>query len=196
MAKFSDLVAGSRALSDPETVEIAPGVSITFCCRVLTPFEAISMLSSARADAKAAGVDEPEAGEPIYEAARAKHTIALGLVDPDSTKDEDPKPFFDGGLKQIEHSKKLTNDVIAYLFELWEHWNESVSLQKTMLDEKTFARIMEEAAVGNARPFFALRPGVRWNFTRTLAARHVNLLKSRSHSSPGSQETTHPQQPE
>lgn len=191
MAKFSELVAGTRALSDPETVEIAPGVSITVRFRPLAPFESSAVLSAALADAKAAGVSDPEAGEPIYEASRAIHSIALGLCDAESPKD--PKPYFDGGAEQIKQSRLLTLDVVAYLFELWQQWSDSCSLQKSTLDEMTFARIMEEAAVGNARPFFALRPGARWNFTRSLAVRHVSSLRARSQSTSGSQETKPPQ---
>lgn len=194
MPKFSDIVAGTRALSDPQTVEIAPGVTITVRFRVLAPFESSSVLSAARAEAKAQGVDEPEVGEPLYEAAFKAHTLAFAIVDPDS-KADDPKPYFDGGVEQVKHSKLLTDDVIAYLFELWELWRDSVSLQKVMLDEVTFGRVMEAAGISDARPFLGLRPGARWNFTRTLAARHMSLLRSRSQPSSGSPETPSQSQP-
>jgi hypothetical protein len=183
--KFSDIAAGTRALSDAKTVEIAPGVTITVKFRRLAPFESGQVLSAARADAKAAGVESPEPGDEIYERERAVHTLAYGVVDPDD-KSETPTPFFDGGPEQIRHHKLMTDDVIEYLYELWELWADSVSLQKMMLDETAFARVMEEAAVGNARPFLELRRGQQWNCIRTMAARHLSLLRLRSPSGSGS----------
>lgn len=191
MPKFSDIVEGTRQLSEPETVEISPDVSITFRMRALAPFESIAVLSSARAEATAQGVDDPDAGDPIYEAAREIHTLAFGLVDVDSPKD-DPKPFFDGGAAQIKGAKILTTDVIAYLFALWEHWYETVSLQKSELSEVEFGRVMQEVAVDNARPFLRLRRGTQWSFTRTLAAQHLTLLRSKSDSFSGPSATTSP----
>ncbi len=189
MPAFSSIVAGTQHLSDPETVEIAPGVSITFRMRPLAPFETIAVLSAARGEAKAQGVDDPDAGEPIYELAREIHTLAFGLVDADS-KSDDPKPFFDGGAAQVRGSKLLTNDAIGYLFALWEHWYETVSLQKGELNEIEYNRVMQEVGVGNARPFLRLRQGARWNFTRTTVARLLNLRLSKSDSFSGREATS------
>ncbi|HEY1956694.1 MAG TPA: hypothetical protein VGH28_13835 [Polyangiaceae bacterium] len=188
MAKFSDIVAGTRAFSEPETIEIAPDVKITIRFRCLTPVEAQGVYGAARAEAKGLGVEAPEFGEPIYDCAIAKHTIAVALVDPDS-KPGEPLPFFDGGIRQVEQSKLLTTDVIAYLFELWQAYSESVSIQKDDLNETTFGRILEEASVGNLRPFLRRRRGSQLNFTRSLAARHVSLLRSNWPSTSGSTPT-------
>lgn len=192
MPKFSDIVGGTHAFSDVQKVEIAPGVELPpFRMRALAPFETIAVLSSARADAKAAGVDDPDAGEPIYEAAREIHTLAYALVDDDSKLDA-PSQYFERGAETIRASRLLTMDAIAYLFALWEHWYETVSLQKSELSEVEFGRIMQEAAVGNARPFLEKRRGTQWSFTRTLAARHLTLLRSKSDSFSGPSATTSP----
>lgn len=185
MAKFSDLIAGTRAFSKPDTIEIAPGVKVTICFRCLTPIETQSVYSAARAEAKGLGVETPEFGEPLYDGAIAKHTIAVALVDPDS-KPGEPLPFFDGGAGQVEASKLLTTDVIAYLFELWQAYSASVSIQRHELNEETFNRITEEASVGNLRPFFEQVRALQLSYVRTLAARHVSLLRSKWRSTSGS----------
>ncbi len=177
MAKFSDLIEGTLARKTV-TIEI-DGKPILIDVRPLTPFEHGQVLASARAEAKAAGVESPEDGEPIYDLSVEIHTLVIGLVDSDSSK-SDPQPYFDKGASQIRGSKIFTRDAIAYLYTLWEQWNDDCSIQKAFIDEAALTRVIEEASVGNSLPFFALRPGVRWISMRTLAARFIDLQKLKS----------------
>ena len=174
MAKFSDLIEGTLARKT-ETADIG-GAPRTFDVRPLTPFEHASVLTSARADAKEAGVDSPDDGEPIYELAREIHTLAFGVMDTDAPD----SPFFDGGAEQIRASKLLTRDAIAFIYSLWERWDDECSIRKGFLTEADLTRVIEEASVGNAGPFFALRPGAQWSCMRITAARLLDSRKIKS----------------
>lgn len=185
MAKFSDIIDGTLARKR-ETAEIG-GAPREFDVRPLAPFEAAAVLSSARADAIAAGVESPEDGEPIYELAREIHTLAFGVVDADSPHHA-PAPFFDGGAAQIRASKFLTRDAISFLYALWERHDEACSLRKGIITEADVARIVEEASVGNGLPFFGLGPGAQWSCFRITAAQLVASRKLKLRSSSTSPE--------
>ncbi len=187
MAKFSTLIDGTLARKT-ETADIG-GALRTFDVRPLTPFEHASVLTAARADAKEAGVESPEDGEPIYELAREIHTLAFGVMDTDAPD----SPFFDGGAAQIRASKFLTRDAIAFLYALWERWDDECSIRKGHLTNADVMAIVKEASVGNAGPFFALRPGAQWSCMRITAALLVDSQKPKWSSSAPSQPSPSPQ---
>lgn len=203
MAKFSDIAKGRLLLSEPVDVplphvvdEDGKPIVLHLRFRVLTPLEASNVLAAARGYAKSQGVESPEVGEPIYEEARRVETLAAGCVDVDA-KDGSEPPYFDGGAQQIRDSKKLTSDVVHFLYELHEVWSEEHSLQKSALyDKNAFEHVVQEAALGNLRPFFELRPAARSSCFASTASQLETLRRDKLLSSPDSTATTTAPRPE
>lgn len=164
--------------------------TVAIALRVLTPGEQSDVLSRARADAKAKGVEEPRDGNPIYDLAEMEHTLLLASLDPDSP-DDNPRPFF-SSITEIRTSPELTRDHVAYLFELHQqHQDECAPLRQNVAIDEVMASLLVLASddEGEARLFFdSLGPALRWIFMRTLARLWSNSPTPKS--SPGSPSVT------
>lgn len=195
--KFSDVVKGRLALSPVFDVALhhalddkGEPLKLSMRFRVLAPFEATAALGGALAAAKAQGVEKPEAGDPIYDEEFRVETLAIACVDPETKDGEEPRRYFDSA-DEIRKASALTPDVIHFLFEMHELWVDQCSLQKNALyNETAFERVLEEAALGNVRPFLELRPGARWSCFAFSARQRRDLLKARSSSSSDSDAST------
>lgn len=140
----------------------------------LSPGQEADICEQARVYAKSRGVDDPKPDEELYEYGKALHRCLIGVVDPESDRD-DPDPFFDGGLEQIEHMAELGRDGVLTLSEMHQSFQDDVSGQIKKLDAMTDGELDEFLSVaggphGNAH-FFSLRPGLRvssWHFMAVL----------------------------
>lgn len=208
MATFSEVAGGVRtrratklplpgASLNVETGDWE-GPTVPLDLRALNEAEYETVLEEARKFARKRGLESPESGDDLYERGKIVHTLAIACIDRDSPE-EDPKPFFDGKLKdgsivpawqQIQQSEILTPEVLGYLYEHQQLLQEDVAPMKK---ELTPAELMAGAlatARGNMGFFVGLRPGTRWSFVRILANRFIDSLAPSSPSSTSSEPPT------
>lgn len=177
MGTFSQIVQGSYARREIE-LEL-DGQKVRLDVRVLRPDEEADVIADAIAYAKRHGHHDAKPGDTLYELGIWIHTAAKACVDHDSPKD-DPKPFFDRGAEQIIQSKLITRMHLAYLYEQQETWQSECSpYERIMGDAELMART-QLVAQGDARPFVALPPYMRWLFVHGLASQLVSLREEKS----------------
>jgi hypothetical protein len=180
MATFGQIAKGKRARRALEfpllggTTDGEPPL-LKVDVVVLTALEEAAVLAKARAFAKERGVDEPKDGNPIYDLGQWIHTLAVACVDSESPEDA-PRPFFEGGAEQILASELLGRDVIAYLYEHQQSWQDEVSPRARKIGAaELVAHVVEVAASEDPSPFLRLVPALRWSLHRSMA---VALLTS------------------
>jgi hypothetical protein len=162
---------------DPANAEV-----VQLDLRPLTSGEQSDVLARAHADAVARGVQDPRAGNPIYDLAEMEHTLLLCCVDPDSPQ-EAPMPLF-ASIEEIRRDPALGSDRVVYLFELFQQFQDECSPQRRhlTLDEAIASMLLLAGEEEDARRFFeSLGPGLRWICMRTLA---LQLQISQTPSSP------------
>lgn len=198
MARFSDVTKGRRARTpavlplpgahvDPETGEwIGPTAKLAM--RALREDEYDDVLANARAFAKKRG-ESAEDGDDLYERGKMLHTLAIACLDADSPEDV-PALFFDGGVDQIASSEIMCPEVIAYLYERQQLWQDEVNPLLKALQPNEFFAAAVAVAGGNMAFFVGMRPGMRWSFTRTLASQLLSSLANSSSSTPSSEPQT------
>jgi hypothetical protein len=182
MATFGQIAKGKRArkritfpLLAGTSADGAADARVEVDLVVLTGIEEADVLAKARTFAKERGVDDPRDGQPIYDLAQWVHTLAIACVDPDSPEDA-PRPFFEGGAAQILGSELLGRDVISYLYEHQQAWQDQVSPRaRTIGPAELVAHVVEIAASEDPTPFLRLAPVLRWSLHRSMA---VALLSS------------------
>ncbi len=201
MATWAQIRKGTRARrrvplplgTGPIAIKIGPGGVLAVEAptegvvqvglRPLTSGEQADIMTRARADAIARGVSDPKPGVPIYDLAEMEHTLLLACLDPDSPQDA-PRPLF-ASIEEIRTDPDLGGDRIAYLFELFQQFQEECSPQRRHMSlEETMAAMLLLGGEGEeeARRFFeSLGPGLRWICMRTLG---LLLRTSRTPSSP------------
>lgn len=201
MAKFSEVAAGVRARRSvllPLPGAVVDGESGTWIgptqkldIRALNEGEHGEVLSLALAYAKSKGIDRPDDGDALYERGKMLHTLVLACIDSDSAPNN-PQPFFDGGLDQIQKSEVLTPEVIGYLFEQQQLMQDDVAPLKHDMTEAEFLSAAIETAKGNRAFFVSSRLGMQWSFVRTLASLYIASLGNRLPSTPSSEPQTTP----
>lgn len=161
-------------LGDGGRLQIAPpdaGSLVQIDLRPLTSGEQTEVLARARADAVAKGVPDPKADNPIYGLCEQEHTLLLCCVDPDSPENA-PRPLF-ASIDEIRGDPQLGQDRIAYLFELWQRYQDECSprYRRMALDEilATMLLLAGEEEDEARRFFESLGPALQWTCTRTLA---------------------------
>jgi hypothetical protein len=188
VSKFSNVLQGPRARKpiklplpgaqvDPETGEwIGPTADLDV--RPLREDEYTGVLKEALAFARKNGLTEPGEGDPLYEQGMMIHTLAVTCIDRESPK-EDPQPFFDGGWEQIFKSEVISPEVLHYLYNQQQLWQDEVSpLLKTM-NQVEFIAAAIKVAGGDQSFFVCTRPGMLWSFMHTLAKQlHDSLLRN------------------
>jgi hypothetical protein len=179
--KASNLIRGSLAVrraklplaSDPSgngadlgsAGSSAPEVGL----KPLNGIETAEVLQRAREFASSRGVTEPKEDDELYQYGKAVWSILLGCVDPDEPKAR----FFDGGLDQL--LGLLGRDEVLLLSELQEQWQQECSpMVKDFSEEQVSEAIDTLAGPAGSAFFLSLRPGLRWNLVRSMAA----LLRS------------------
>jgi len=181
MGKYSAVVQGPRArktidlprpgaVVDMETGEWR-GPTIKLDVRPLRGDEYDQVLADAKKYAEKLGATDPVEGDELFERGRLLHTLAIACVDKDSPADA-PQPFFDGGVEQILTSDELTPEVLAYLYEHQQLWQDAVSpLVKSMTPAEFATAVIRTASGenGDMSFFVSARPGMRWSFTLSMA---------------------------
>lgn len=190
MAKFSSLTQGASARARKKIVFPLPGArwspeasgwegpTVDVDVRVLTPGEDEEVLRRAHAEAKTGGVEHPAEGEPIYDRAIVVNTVALALVDHESPETA-PAPFF-ASADEIRASTLMSTEVLLYLMEQQELWQDERSPRIKDFTPAEFLATLVGVAGGNAGFFVGQRPGTQWLFMRTTCERYLTLLTQTS----------------
>jgi hypothetical protein len=136
--------------------------------------EHADVLKFAREYAMKRGVADPGPSDELYERGVMVKTIALACVDID-VKDAET-PFFVGGAEEIEDSKSLLPEVVAYLYKVQQlHQDECNPLLKDFSPAEYMAGLARTAA-GDISFFVSSRPGTQWSFVRTLASQQLSSM--------------------
>lgn len=161
----------------------APG-SIEVGLRVLSGGEILEIYDKA-AQVAVGRNHKPDESSPIYNLAVGVFTLAASCVCPDSDP-ADPIAFFGGkgdeqprssdianwqsAYDEIMASPHLGRDGILYLVEQQEVWQDICNPSALKIGaDRMWELAGEVAADDTGRPFFALRPAMRWSFTRFMA---------------------------
>lgn len=167
--------------------------SIFVGLRVLTGGEILEIYDKA-AQVAVSRQHKPDDSSPIYNLAVGVYTLAAACVAPDSDPAR-PVPFFgdssepgagvenwQSAYDEIMASPHLGRDGILYLVEQQEAWQDVCNPQALKIGaDRMWDLAGEVAADDTGRPFFAMRPAMRWSFTRFMA---LQLLSSTSSPSP------------
>lgn len=189
MAKFSDIAQGAFARRSL-TFMLPSGVSCTVDLGLVLGDAEAAILRDARAFAMERGVLDPKNGDPLYELGVWVHTIARGVLDPESPPDA-PRPFFDGGVAQIlDERTGLGREWISLLFEAQQAWQDELAPRpKEMGAQEYFLSLLQiaEAPPKAELPFFRWRRVLQDSFLRTccgmLVGRHLSKLQPTAPSS-------------
>jgi hypothetical protein len=181
MGKYSSIVQGPRARKTIDlprpgaVVDMETGAwrgpTIKLDVRPLRGDEHDQVLADAKKYAEKLGANDPIEGEELFERGRLLHTLAIACVDTDSPVDA-PQAFFDGGVEQILTADELTPEVLAYLYEHQQLWQDEVSpLVKSMTPAEFATAVVRTASGenGDMSFFVSARPGMRWSFTLSMA---------------------------
>jgi hypothetical protein len=164
MGRFSEIAKGTLARHVVE-LPLANGVVTKVAVRPLLDWDDNEIDAQALVFARKHGVEDPKPGQPIYERAVALYTLLLACSDPDSP-DNAPVPFFDS-VEQIQ--KGVDRDRIAWLMGAQQVWEDRCSpRQLKMTPDEFIHKVGEVALTESEDPFLGMRPGMQWDFTRTL----------------------------
>lgn len=201
MPTFGQLAKGARARKtiqlgisgaqiNAETGAWEGGIIDELDVRPLNPIERATVLEKARAFAIARGIADPKEDDELYEDAKVLHTLVLGCIDKDSPEN-DPKPYFEGGFEQLYGTELLLPDHIGYLYEQQQLWEDECSPRILNQTPQEYMAAVAATAAGDQSFFLGARPGMRWSFLHTTAARLVACLTPKSPSGTPSSSSTH-----
>lgn len=180
MAKFSSIIQGPRVRKTVElplpgaTVDRDTGAwvgpTIKLDVRALRGDEHDTVLAESRKYAVSKGLTDPKEGDDLFERGRIIHTLLLACVDVDSPINE-PAPFF-ASANEILSSEVLTPEVLAYLYEHQQLWQDEVNPLLKSLSPVEFANAVlstAEGENGDMSFFVSSRPGMQWSFMLSMA---------------------------
>lgn len=178
---------GASLVMAPAPVEIPlhDAEPLRLALRVLRESEDIAALAWARGYTKRLGIEAAGDDEPVYSKALMAARLARACVTEGSEGSEGSEsgsraPYFESADAVLD-SEALAGDRLAYLYELYEIHRDLVSpMAKTIGVEKLLELAKEMVDAKDPRPFVGLRPGLRWIFTRTLAATLLTFWTSKS----------------
>ncbi len=176
MAKFSNIVRGTRAL---RPVEFSIwGEAASCSVRPMTGAEEGDAVAAGRAYAVKHGVVDPKPTDRVYEIGVMANTLLVACVDSD---DSNSRYFANVG----EILDNLDTDRIAYLYEAQQFWQDECSpLAKSMTAAEFAAKVVEiEEAAEGVDFFMHTRPAMRCSFARHLVAQLFSALRANSGSS-------------
>lgn len=185
MSTFRSVARGKRAFKVYEVPGLDPDSETPekIGLRLLSAIELADVVSKARKFAESRGSKDPRPGDELYDMGRMCSTLALAVVDSDSQQD-DPRPFFPGGDAQV--LEFLDEDVVSYIYAIWEQHCESQSPRQLRVDGAEFLdglSVMLGEDEGKAAVFFSRwRPGMQLQFVRTLASLWRSSLPTSSDS--------------
>jgi len=180
MPSYSSITQGTRlrkrvtlprpgAVLDLETGKWK-GPTFELDVRALTAGEADRVESEARAYAKGLTSDTDSVDD-LVDRGRKLHTIALAYVDVDSPPNA-PMPVFDGGVEQIVASEELTPELIEFLYEQQQIWQDETNPLVSKMKPVDFVNAVVRTATGEDGDmsfFVSARPGMRWSFALSMA---------------------------
>jgi hypothetical protein len=173
-----DRAAWEKAAQAGPAPSVASDDQVTVDLRVLTGAEESQVLQKARDYAIERGVESPKDGDPLYEIAKMAETLALGVIDHDSSEAE-PCPFFDGGAKQL--LDEVDGDRIAFLYARWEVWQGECSPRiGTLSGEQFYSQVVKVTVAEDDLPFSQMAPAMQWVCMRTLGALLLNSPEAKS----------------
>ena len=179
--KFSDLKLGKRnertvelpLLAGEEGAETAVKV-------VVVPAdgdESGDIASFALEYARSKGAKDPKDGDPLYDLGALIRTLALTVLDAESTTKPRAK-FFDGGNADVQ---TLPRETMVYLFERQQTWQSEVSPTcKDMGPAEFMSAVIALAKAEDDGFFVGLLPGTRWKLAHFMALLLVPLLEGKS----------------
>ncbi len=180
MPSYSSITQGTRlrkrvtlprpgAVLDLETGKWK-GPTFELDVRALRIDEADKVEAQARAYAKGLTSDI-ESTDDLVDRGRKLHTIALAYIDADSPADA-PVPAFDGGVEQIAASEELTQELIEFLYEQQQIWQDETNPLVAKMRPQDFVNAVVRTATGEDGDmsfFVSSRPGMRWSFALSMA---------------------------
>lgn len=150
--------------------------------RALTPGERSDVLSAAFAYAISKNASGKVEESAVYNQALAVYTVAQACVDPDSDRCK-PFLFFGDNLEHaadtIRNSPLMTDDIVLYLRERQECWQDEVHPQALTIRDNELYEIAKKAA-DDADFLFRMRLGTLVNYALTLGALCVSLAEDSS----------------
>lgn len=198
MSRFSQIARGPTQIEEIELTFSGAEQPTKIGVRVIGTDQDDDILKGAREFAIKAGIANPKEGDPIYDVALARETIARGCVD----LDDRVSPFFASAEEvRIGPDGKggLDRDRIAYIAAKQRAWQDKCSpSRKSMKANEFIAKVLEIAGASqdDERPFDSLEPALHKSFTRTLAREYVSSVMHKSPSSsdlkPGTESNTKP----
>jgi hypothetical protein len=188
MGRFSDVTKGTRARLQNVRFHDIDGAEHACEFVVVSGDDDATIIERAGVVAKEKGFSAKR-GDALFDFQCSVELVALASVDAASTV-EKPIAYFDGGAAQVR--AKLDRDTIHFLAAKQMAFQERTSPLQHELDDAQFNRKLSEIAAsveGDDSPFDSLGSSLLRGFTRTLARRHVILLRfsSSGSSAPSSQ---------
>jgi hypothetical protein len=194
--------ARDRKKNEQGGAATTPTTSVDVGLRVLTGTEVLDILDRAAQKAIARN-QKPDESSPIYQLAVSVYTLAASCVVADSDP-EKPIPFFgdsdvpgagvenwESAYEEILASPHLGRDGILFLTDQQEAWQDICNPQALKIGhERLWQLAGEVAADDTGRPFFSLRPAMRWSFARFMAIQLLSLMTSQSQRTSGSDSDT------
>ena len=187
MGSFSNIAKGTFAR---RTVTIViGGADVAVDVRVVSPQEEGDILAGALKFAIARGGVDPKVGDPLYDYGKALHVCLIACIDPLSSQD-DPRPFFDGGMDQVLSSRVLTRAHLMFLAQHQEVWQDENAPYRINISNENIISRIEKIAGGDIDPFAELEPCMQWLLVRTMASLYIDSLEIRSASGSSSQDSS------
>lgn len=211
MARFCDIEEGTRAVktidlplanvpnvlqSDTQEQskerELNPKAYATpkVGVRALLPSEREHVLELASKRARDKG-GASEQGDPLFDHALAVFTVAAAYVDPEAPPGQEAPLYFapksdpfnvEAAAEALRRSRHMTDDIVYYLREQQEVWQDQISPQAlTVAEDKVFESVREVAK--DADFLLRMRPAMRLHFTRLMASLLLDSLEHRFMSS-------------
>jgi hypothetical protein len=172
--KFSAIAKGDRATKVVPLPMYNLPEPVPVLVRVLHGDERAEAVAAGRAYAVSKGIPEPSDGDETFAIGVKAHTLVACCMDAEKPLE----PFF---ASAVEILKNLDPERIAFLYEHWETHQDLHSPQGLTLKPEEFIAAVLNVG-GSEKPdfFLSMRPGSRWIFTRTLAARLTSSLEPKS----------------
>jgi hypothetical protein len=188
MSRFSNILKGNRAIKrvvcpivngsvDAKTDSTEALTQFVCGTRVLSVAEQETVYEKALERTKRLGGEERE-DSALYNLSLQLYTIAASYVDPDSDPAR-PALYFgdtiDDAAEKIAKSELLSRDVLAYLAEVHEVWQDQLNPQSSPKQSEMLQYI--EAIAKDASYFLLLGPAHRITLANTICNLYLNLLK-------------------
>ena len=179
MAKFSDIVKGTRARKTGVECTTLSGVPFTFDIRVLSGQEEAAVVAAAGKRAKELGGEAVET-DLNFQFESAVQYVAVAATDPESPEGA-PVAFF---ASPDEVRSELDRERIVYIAEVARRFQESVSPRQHELSELDYVHTLYSFAEGAMKdnPFFRWPQSTQNRWLHTFAKDHVTLLELKSRS--------------